>query len=285
MLKVNQIITQVKGQLASFRIYDLATECLNKATSQEKFILTSDIAYGEHPRQKFDIYHSQVPRSDRALIVFVHGGTWSNGKKEDYLFVASSFAQDGFDVAIINYRLVPEVVFPSYVDDLVYALNYLDQHQKQLNISTKNTILMGHSAGGFNVMSALYHPKAYNLKCNIKAIVGLAGAYHFEYHGDKKLERAFDLTKSAKEVMPSYFVKKNNIHHILLLAAQDLLVATSNTFVMNQKLIEKGNNSQVYRIPYTGHASLLGSLAVPFSRFFKTKDTILVALTEILTPH
>ena len=281
----NKFLAQAKQKIENFRIYDLATDTLNHFTPKEQFSLKRDVAYGTHPRQMLDVYKSQNPRSDRALIVFVHGGTWSNGKKEDFLFLAGSFTQDGFDVAIINYRLAPEFIFPYYVDDLVQALNYLHNHQTQLEISTENTILMGHSAGGFNVMSALYHPNAYTLDCPIKAIVGLAGAYHFDYLGDKNLEKAFDLKKTYQEVMPSYFVKKNDIHHIMLLASTDLLVANSNTFNMHHKLIEKGNNSQVYRIPHTGHASLLGSLAIQFSRFFKTKDTIMMALTETLTPR
>ena len=42
---------------------------------------------------------------------------------------------------------------------------------------------MGHSAGAFNVMSAVYHPKPNTIQClgNIKAIFGLAGPYHFDY--------------------------------------------------------------------------------------------------------
>lgn len=272
-------------KLKNFRVYDLATDTLNYFTPKEQFSLTSDLTYGTHSRQKLDLYKSQNPRSDRPLIVFVHGGTWSSGKKEDYLFLAGSFTQDGFDVAIINYRLAPEFIFPTYVEDVVEALNYLHHQQTQLEISTANTILMGHSAGGFNVMSAVYHPNAYTLDCPPKAIVGLAGAYHFDYLGDKNLEKAFDLTKTYQEIMPSYFVEKNDIHHIMLLASTDLLVASSNTFKMHHKLLEKGNNSQVYRIPHTGHASLLGSLAVQLSRFFKTKDTIMMALTETLTPR
>lgn len=284
--KIKYIASKAQKKLGDLDVYNLASSGLNRYTSHEYFQLSHG-QYGTHARHTFDLYKSLIPRNDQALIVFVYGGTWSSGKKEDYLFVAGGFAQEGFDVVVIDYRLAPEFVFPSYVDDLVLALNYLDDEQKTLNISTQNLILMGHSAGGFNVMSAVYHPKPYDLKCrdNIKAIVGMAGAYHFDYMGDKKLEQAFDLTKSYQQVMPYYFVEKNNIEHIFLLASSDFLVATSNTYDMNRELLAKGNKSQIHRIPRTGHASLIGSISSRLSHWFKTKDAIMTALTETLTPR
>jgi len=46
----------------------------------------------------------------------------------------------------------------------------------------------------FNVMSAVYHPDSTKIEClgKIKAIVGLAGPYHFDYKGDPLAEDAFD---------------------------------------------------------------------------------------------
>lgn len=59
----------------------------------------------------------------------------------------------------MNYHLAPEHKFPSYVDDLAVALNYLEQQQARLGITTDRIALMGHSAGAFNIASLLYHPK------------------------------------------------------------------------------------------------------------------------------
>ena len=72
----------------------------------------------------------------------------------------------------------------------------------------------------------------------IKAIVGLAGPYHFDYKGDPLAEDAFDQGVSYKEVMPYYFVKQNNIKHYLLMAENDQLVKQHNTLDMDQALRE-----------------------------------------------
>lgn len=276
-----------KQKIKDFRLYDVVSQQINEHTSKDDFQLFANLSYGTHERQTLDLYKSNVPRSDRALIVFVYGGTWSRGKKEDYLFVAETFAQEGFDVAIIDYRLAPEFIFPTYVDDFVLALDYLYDEQTHLDICTDQLILMGHSAGAFNIMSAVYHPTTYALKCRhqIKAIIGMAGPYHFNYLGKDYLERAFDPAISYQKVMPYYFIEKNDINHVLILAYKDFLVATSNTFDMNKMLLQKGNKSQVYRVPYTGHITLIGSLSSHVSHFFKTKDIIMNALTETLTPR
>ncbi|MEB3767925.1 alpha/beta hydrolase [Acinetobacter sp. MD2] len=286
VLYLKDIQEQAKTKIADFRVYDLASRSLNRLTSRQYFELTENIAYGQAERQQLDLYRSVKPRTGQPLIVFVHGGTWSHGDKRDYLFLAESFAKEGFDVAIINYRLAPEHIFPSYIDDLVLAINYLDQQQASLNISTENLVLMGHSAGGFNVMSALYHPHANQLQCKgkVKAIVGLAGPYHFDYLGDIYLEQAFNPQVSYQQVMPYYFVETNQVEHILILAEKDRLVANSNTLDMHQKLLDVGNKSQIYTIPKTGHISLIGSVSGFFSPYFRTKQVILAQLDQIFVP-
>ncbi len=81
----------------------------------------------------------------------------------------------------MNYHLAPQTFFPPILDDLHLLLNHLQQYSRQLQICAENLVLMGHSAGAFNVMSALYHPQLYQLAdhSQIRAIIGLAGPYHF----------------------------------------------------------------------------------------------------------
>ena len=56
------------------------------------------------------------------MVVFVHGGSWENGNKEQYAFVGQSLAQAGYVTAVINYRKAPEHVYPDYVKDTAQAI-------------------------------------------------------------------------------------------------------------------------------------------------------------------
>ncbi|WP_163596145.1 alpha/beta hydrolase, partial [Klebsiella pneumoniae] len=58
----------------------------------------------------------------RPVILFIYGGAWNTGGKADYAFAGRAFAARGFVTAIADYRLVPEVRFPDFIDDGARAL-------------------------------------------------------------------------------------------------------------------------------------------------------------------
>ena len=284
--QVQENVTRAKNFYQEFRLYDFASYSINYLTPKDTFEKEEHLAYGLKARNRLDLYRTKNPKKQKPLIVFVHGGSWQHGNKRDYLFIGETFAREGFDVAVINYQLAPENIFPAFVDDLAQAIHYLNQNKVKLNISTDNMILMGHSAGAFNVMSVVYSAQSQNFKYKdqIKAIVGLAGPYHFDYVGDPLSEHAFDHKISYQQVMPYYFIEPNHIKHYLLVAEQDQVVERKNTLDLDIALRQKGNHSHIAVIPKTGHITIVATLASLMSHYFKTKRTILHFLEEALEP-
>ena len=284
--QVQENVIRAKNFYQEFRLYDLASYSMNYLTPKDTFEKEEHLAYGLKARNRLDLYRTKNPKKQKPLIVFVHGGSWQHGNKRDYLFIGETFAREGFDVAVINYQLAPENIFPAFVDDLAQAIHYLNQNKVKLNISTDNMILMGHSAGAFNVMSVVYSAQSQNFKYKdqIKAIVGLAGPYHFDYVGDPLSEHAFDHKISYQQVMPYYFIEPNHIKHYLLVAEQDQVVERKNTLDLDIALRQKGNHSHIAVIPKTGHITIVATLASLMSHYFKTKRTILHFLEEALEP-
>ena len=273
----------LQQQLKDFRLYDLGSYALNRFSSRQGYHLTENVAYGTANKQQLDLYVSKSKRyQQRPLVVFVYGGAWSHGDKNTYRFVGEALTRFGYDVAVINYHHAPQHKFPSYVDDLALALDFLGRHQQQYAVSTENIALMGHSAGAFNVASLLYHPRA--VACMqlpfIRAIIGIAGPYHFDYLGDHLAQDAFDQSVPYQQVMPYYFVKENSIKHYLFLAEKDQIVQDKNTFDLHAELLSVGNHSHVEVIRRTGHISIMGSFASVFSRFFQTRTRVIHALDE-----
>ena len=284
--QVQENVIRAKNLYQEFRLYDFASYSINYLTPKDTFEKEEHLAYGLKARNRLDLYRTKNPKKQKPLIVFVHGGSWQHGNKRDYLFIGETFAREGFDVAVINYQLAPENIFPAFIDDLAQAIHYLSQNQNKLNISTDNMILMGHSAGAFNVMSVVYSAQSQNFKYKdqIKAIVGLAGPYHFDYVGDPLSEHAFDHKISYQQVMPYYFIEPNHIKHYLLVAEQDQVVERKNTLDLDIALRQKGNHSHIAVIPKTGHITIVATLASLMSHYFKTKRTILHFLEEALEP-
>ncbi|MCL6245988.1 MULTISPECIES: alpha/beta hydrolase [Acinetobacter] len=285
-LRLQQKMDLAKSLYRNFRLYDFGSYALNRLTPKQGYHVQHNIPYGLKARHRLDLYRTSAPRQQRPLIVFVHGGAWMHGDKKDYGFIGEAFAKEGFDVAVINYHLAPEYIFPASIDDLSLALNYLTQSQHKLQIEVENVVLMGHSAGAFNVMSALYHPTPYQLqvKENIRAIVGLAGPYHFDYKGDPICADAFDQNVPYQQVMPYYFVEHNQVKHYLFTADKDNIVGHSNSEDFDRRLKASGNHSQLIQIPRVGHITMIGSISSLFSRFFKTKAEIMRVLDEISPP-
>ena len=281
---LNRSVEYARLLYRDFRIYDVGSYALNRLTPRKGYSVQENVAYGLRARHRLDLFRTQTPREHRPLIVFVHGGAWMHGDKKDYRFIGEAFAKEGFDVAVINYHLAPEHIFPASIDDLSLALNYLNVHQLKYQISTETVVLMGHSAGAFNVMSALYHPKPYEIQCRsqITAIIGLAGPYHFDYKGDPICADAFDQNRPYQEVMPYYFVEPNTVKHYLLVAENDDVVGLSNAVDLDRRLKEKGNYSQLWTVPRIGHISMIGSVSSLFSRYFTTKQKIMQALEDAL---
>ncbi|WP_063454538.1 alpha/beta hydrolase [Acinetobacter johnsonii] len=282
--RLNRSVEYARLLYRDFRIYDVGSYALNRLTPRKGYSVQENVAYGLRARHRLDLFRTQTPREHRPLIVFVHGGAWMHGDKKDYRFIGEAFAKEGFDVAVINYHLAPEHIFPASIDDLSLALNYLNVHQLKYQISTEKVVLMGHSAGAFNVMSPLYHPKPYEIQCRsqITAIIGLAGPYHFDYKGDPICADAFDQNRPYQEVMPYYFVESNRVKHYLLVAENDDVVGLSNAVDLDRRLKEKGNYSQLWTVPRIGHISMIGSVSSLFSRYFTTKQKIMQALEDAL---
>ena len=281
-VKLVKQLETLKSQYKDFRLYDLGSITINGLTPKKGYSIRHNLAYGLKARQRLDLYISDR-KQQKPLILFVHGGAWRHGDKSAYKFVGEAFSRFGYDVAVMNYHLAPEHKFPSYVTDLAVALNYLEQQQAKLGISTENIALMGHSAGAFNIASLLYHPQHYDLtiKQNIKALIGIAGPYHFDYKGDPLAEHAFEHDVPFDQVMPYYFVKNNSVKHYLFLAENDQIVKDKNSLDFKLQLEQQGNHCEIRVIPKTGHISIMGSVSSLFSRFFKTRSEIIEILDHI----
>ena len=272
-----------KAQYEKFRLYHLASYALNHSVSSRNFNCFKEIEYGTLERQKFDLYQSRVGDSSSPVVIFVHGGAWKHGDKKDYRFIGESLAKEGFHVVVLNYRLAPENIFPVSVDDLNLCLNHLEQALGDYDIHTQRWVLMGHSAGAFNIMSSFYHANAESKTKNpkIKALIGLAGPYHFDYKDDPICADAFDQSCPYQRVMPYYFVYPNAVQHYLFTAEKDDIVGKSNSIDFAAALKNVGNHCETKEIAGLGHVSMIGAVASLFARFYDMKAEILTVLKQV----
>jgi arylformamidase len=140
---------------------------------------TLDIAYGEAPLNKLDLFHA---KDSRGTVVFIHGGYWRSLDKSDFSFVAKPFIDAGLDVAVINYRLCPSVRISEIAGDCRQALAWIIDNGGAHNVSVERIALAGHSAGA-HLVAMLYATDWAQLRCDVSKVIGgiaLSGVYDLE---------------------------------------------------------------------------------------------------------
>jgi acetyl esterase len=115
-----------------------------------------DIPYGASasPAHRLDVYRPRGAPGPRPMVLYVHGGGFTVLSKESHWLMASSFAEQGFWVANINYRLAPAAPYPCALEDVATAWLWLQEHAPRLGGDPARLILAGESAGA-NLITAL----------------------------------------------------------------------------------------------------------------------------------
>jgi acetyl esterase/lipase len=219
-----------------------------------------NISYGPLDRQKLDIYNPKVLRPDTPVLVFYHGGSWQYGTKEDYKFLGSSFAAQGIQTVIVNYRLHPEVTFPTFVEDGAKALAFT----KKSIAGDRPIFIAGHSAGAHISALVAFDPEFLAAEgttiCeSAKGMIGIAGPYAFT-----PIEPVFK-TIFPKEILPSAlpinFAATRAPPSLLLHGTADTTVDPKRSDEMAQALIQHGNQAQVQHYKGVGHTYILGAVS------------------------
>ena len=122
-------------------------DMVNAVAPADGVTRTPDLAYGAHPRQTLDLYKPVEATGPLPTTLFLYGGSWKGGHKEDYAFVGRALARAGFLVAVADYRVYPEIAFPVFVEDGAKAVHWLTENADAHGGRTDGIHLMGHSAG------------------------------------------------------------------------------------------------------------------------------------------
>ena len=116
----------------------------------------ADVPYGPHQRNVLDFWQAQGD-GPRPLLVYIHGGGWTAGDKQQDTSAYQAFLDKGISCAAINYRLTGEAPLPAPVHDAARAIQFLRTKAGDWNIDTKHIALTGGSAGACTSMWLLLH--------------------------------------------------------------------------------------------------------------------------------
>lgn len=242
------------------------------------------LSYGPHRRQRLDIYAPRAGSGPWPVIYFVYGGAWYQGERSYYEFAARALAAAGYVVVVADYRLVPEVEYPTFLDDGAAGFAFAIEHVAKYGGDPHRVALMGHSAGAYNAVMLLlaqrYLP-AMGLADRIKAFVGLSGPYDF-YPFDVPVSiRAFGAVADPKSTQPVNLVRPNLPPMFLATGDADKLVRPRNTVALAAKLRETGNQVAETHYPGIDHPGTLLTLG----KLVRHRAPVLADVLAFLKAH
>lgn len=225
-----------------------------------------DAAYGSDARQRLDIYApSEAARGARPIIVFIYGGSWQTGSKDGYGFAARALAARGFVVAVPDYRLVPAVRFPGFVEDCAAAVKWMRANAARYGGDPDRIVLVGHSAGAYNAAMLAVDPRYLGAdRAAVRGFVGLAGPYDFLPFDGPVSRAAFAGAPDLRATQPITFASAGDPRVLLLHGVKDDTVFPRNSQSLARKLTAAGVAAEVKLYPNLGHVGIVTAFSTPF---------------------
>ncbi len=224
---------------------------------------------------KLDLYLPKKLKGTPPVLIFVHGGGWSKGGRNDYRYYCIKFAERGYIVATISYRLRDVALFPAAIEDTKCAVRWVRANAESFGGDPNRIAIVGGSAGGHLAMMTGYSAddKEFegsggnaDVSSRVQAVVNLYGPVDVtksyarthktitRYLG-KSYEEAPELYKRCS---PLTFVTADDSPTLIFHGSIDDLVPIEQAEILDKALEEAGVEHEYYPLegwPHTMDAA------------------------------
>ncbi len=217
-------------------------------------------------RNRLDLYLPKGQR-DVPVVMFVHGGGFTVGIKDQYAFVGEVLASNGIATAVINYRLSPKTSYPGHVQDVARAFAWLRAHAEEYGVKADRIFVSGHSAGA-TLVSMLGADPAY-LKEAGESLDHVAGVISISGSFTQSARSA--MFQSAVPVDAEVVRNASAINHVagphppflILFGDKDAPRTGEDALQMGAALQEAGNSAAVHEIADHAHMDMITGIMSP----------------------
>jgi acetyl esterase/lipase len=244
------------------------------------------VPFGDDPRLKLDVW---TPRQRSAAplptVIFFYGGGWVAGERGDYGFVGRAFAAQGFVTIIPDYRLVPVVRFPAFIEDAARAVRWTRDHVAKFGGDPGRIDIAGHSAGAYiGAMLSLdrhYLTDAGVDPAAIRAAALMSGPYDFYPFTEQRGRDALGNWPRPRETQPISFVRRDAPPMLLMAGTADNVVNPRNSRRLAAALTAAGATAELKLYPGRSHIDTIKSL----SPLFRGATSALADSVAFFTAH
>ncbi len=231
---------------------------------ENSFLKVSNVRYATHTKSdpKLNMLNVYMPKkgSNSPMIIWVHGGSWAYGDKDNVLYKAEYFTARGYVFASINYRMSPDAKHPVNAQDVADALVWLHENATHYSADPEKIFMIGYSAGAH--LAALvsidekYLEKAGGNLSILDGVVLLDGIGYditqlMKNAGTKMKEWYTDSFGKTKkdwdQASPVSFIKSdNNIPPFMIAYADDQEPSEKQAILLSKKLSEANVKNKVF---------------------------------------
>ncbi|MEA5554282.1 alpha/beta hydrolase [Anabaena cylindrica UHCC 0172] len=214
---------------------------------------------------KMEVYQPLKVGKHPALVV-IYGGAWQRGNPRANSEFNQYIASRGYTVFAIDYRHAPKYQFPSQLEDVNTALNFIRKHAAEYEADLERMVLLGRSAGAHLAMLAAYQPDAPPIRAvvNYYGPVNLTEGYKSPPQPDpidtRAVLRTFiggsleEFPKQYEIASPINYVTRSLPPTLLIYGSRDHLVEARFGRQMYERLHDFGNTAVFLEIPWAEHA-------------------------------
>jgi acetyl esterase/lipase len=239
------------------------------------------VTFGKHG-QTLNVWRNGGAKNAPVLI-FYYGGGWVKGSADDYGWAARAYASKGFVVVLPDYRKVPQVRFPGFVQDAADAVKWTKDNIAKYGGDPNRIAIAGHSAGAHSVAMLALDPQwlaAAGAPGAVKAAVGLSGPYDF-YPFTGRAVAAMSQWPKPAETQPLTFARNDAPPIMLVTGTADTTVRPKNARNLFKALKAVGADVVEKEYPGLGHEDIAMALSLPF----RGKATVLDDSAAFLMTH
>lgn len=249
---------------------------INQLGSDRSIAQTQTPAYGQAPRQQIDAYTPARPSG--ITVVFLHGGGWSSGARGDYRFMAQQLTARGATVFIPDYRLYPDVRFPTFVEDSAAAVAWAYSHAADYGGDPAQFYVVGHSAGAhIAALLALdphYLAAQHMQPPQLKGVVGLSTPADFAATLGQRYRPIFTDTHDLALAQPIRYVNAEAPPLLLLHGLDDDVVYPKNSIQLAARQKAAGGQVTLHTYPDMNHIGTLTGF-IPWVSDKTARDAVL----------
>jgi acetyl esterase/lipase len=198
------------------------------------------------------------------VLLFIYGGSWDTGDKSIYGFAGAAFADGGFVTIIPDYRLVPQVRYPGFLEDNARAVRWARDNAARFGGDPERIVLAGHSAGAYNAAMLALDPRWLDAagvpRGTVKAWAGLAGPYDFLPLDVRSTREAFGQAPDLPSTQPTNHAGRGDPPAFLATGADDATVEPRDSIDLAAKLRAADVPVELRIYPKLGHIGLVTAL-------------------------